>query len=184
MANWQNRIIGEGLEDADRLLANPANWRIHPKHQQDALAGVLDSVGWVQRVIVNKRTGFVVDGHMRVALAITHGEQVPVSYVDLSEADEQLILATLDPISAMAGADASKLDELLAQVNTDNAAIQEMLAGLAEGAGLYPDVNLDATPESIPSQYMIMIECATEAEQSTLLERFVSEGIKCRALIS
>ena len=41
--------------------------------------------------------GFVVDGHARVALAISAGERVPVVYVDLSEKEEALILATLDP---------------------------------------------------------------------------------------
>ena len=55
--NWQSRIIGEGEEAPDQLLANPLNWRIHPKAQQDALEQVLDKVGWVQRVLVNQRTG-------------------------------------------------------------------------------------------------------------------------------
>ena len=43
---WRNRITGSGEEAPDQLLANPANWRIHPKAQQDALAGALDAVGW------------------------------------------------------------------------------------------------------------------------------------------
>ena len=30
-AAWRNRIIGTGEEAPDQLLANPANWRIHPK---------------------------------------------------------------------------------------------------------------------------------------------------------
>jgi hypothetical protein len=46
---WRNRITGSGEEAPDQLLANPANWRIHPKAQQDALAGALDAVGWVRR---------------------------------------------------------------------------------------------------------------------------------------
>jgi hypothetical protein len=49
-AGWRNRITGSGQEAPDQLLANPANWRIHPKAQQDALAGVLDQGGWVQQV--------------------------------------------------------------------------------------------------------------------------------------
>jgi hypothetical protein len=65
---WQSRIVGEGEESPDRLLANPRNWRIHPQSQQQALARLLDKVGWVQRVIVNQRTGHVVDGHLRVAI--------------------------------------------------------------------------------------------------------------------
>jgi hypothetical protein len=56
---WRNRITGSGEEAPDQLLANPANWRIHPKAQQNALAGALDAVGWVQQVLVNRRTGFV-----------------------------------------------------------------------------------------------------------------------------
>jgi hypothetical protein len=28
---WRNRIIGHGEEAPDQLLANPRNWRIHPK---------------------------------------------------------------------------------------------------------------------------------------------------------
>jgi hypothetical protein len=58
----------------DQLLANPRNWRIHPKAQQEALAAVLDQVGWVQDIIVNQRTGHVVDGHARIALAISKQE--------------------------------------------------------------------------------------------------------------
>ncbi len=123
-AGWRNRITGSGEEAPDQLLANPANWRIHPKAQQDALAGALDAVGWVQQVLVNRRTGFVVDGHARVALALSRGEPtVPVLYVDLEPAEEALVLATLDPIGAMAGRDDEKLKALLADVTVDDAGL-------------------------------------------------------------
>jgi hypothetical protein len=129
---WRNRIIGHGEEAPDQLLANPRNWRIHPKAQQDALAGVLDQVGWVQDVIVNQQTGHVVDGHARVAIAISRSEpSVPVVYVDLSEDEEALILATLDPLSAMAVTDREQLSELLAEISTGDAAVQAMLDRLA-----------------------------------------------------
>ena len=69
---WQNRTVGSDDVAPDQLLANPKNWRIHPIAQQDALAGVLDRVGWVGQVLVNQRTGHLVD--LRVELAITRGE--------------------------------------------------------------------------------------------------------------
>lgn len=56
---WRNRITAHGTAAPDQLLANPRDWRIHPKAQRDALAAVLDQVGWVQDVIVNQRTGHV-----------------------------------------------------------------------------------------------------------------------------
>ncbi len=104
--NWKSRIVGEGHEAPDQLLANPNNWRIHPGPQQDALLEALDKVGWVKPVIVNKTTQHVVDGHLRVGVSLTRGEpSIPVSYVELTEEEEQLVLMMLDPISEMAGMD-------------------------------------------------------------------------------
>ena len=127
---WQNRIVGEGEEDPTQLLANPQNWRIHSWQQQKALGAVLDEVGWVQRCIVNKRTGHVVDGHLRVALAISKGEKVPVVYIDVSEDEERLIVATIDPLSAMAGTDEEMLAALLGGVETKDEALDQMLQAL------------------------------------------------------
>ncbi len=73
-APWRNRIVGTGDEAPDQLLANPKNWRIHPSAQQGALASVLDDVGWVGQVLVNRRTGHLVDGHLRVELALSRQE--------------------------------------------------------------------------------------------------------------
>lgn len=145
-STFRNRIVSYGEESADQLLANPSNWRIHPKPQQDALDGVLSDVGWVQNVIVNKRTSEVwgadqnvetlVDGHLRVALAISRNERVPITYVDLLPHEEALILSTIDPLSALAVTDAAQLETLLQSVNSDNAAVQAMLAKLAEENGI------------------------------------------------
>lgn len=129
-AAWQNRIIGQGEEAPDQLLANPRNWRVHPKAQQEALAAVLDRVGWVQNVIVNRRTGYVVDGHARVALAISRAElAVPVVYVDLSPEEEALVLASLDPLASMAVTDEDMLRSLLGDVVAEGA-LGSMFAGL------------------------------------------------------
>lgn len=125
---WRSRIVGSGTEAPDQLLANPRNWRIHPKAQQDALAGALDQVGWVQQIIVNKRTGFVVDGHLRVAMAISHEEiEVPVVYVDLSEDEEALVLASIDPLAAMAVTDYDQLVELMGSITIDSEALAAAL---------------------------------------------------------
>jgi len=150
MADWTNRIIGTGDESPDQLMANPGNFRIHPKVQQAALTGSLDTIGWIQQVIVNQRTGHVVDGHLRVSLALrTEQKTVPVVYVDLSEEEEAQALMSLDPIAAMATTDKQKLDELLRQVNTDDENVMQFLSDLAEKNGLeYGDKqDVDAEPQ-------------------------------------
>jgi DNA modification methylase len=135
---WRNRIIGHGEQPAISFMANPLNWRIHPKAQRDALTGILGDVGWVQSVIVNKTTGNVVDGHARIEEALKLGDDTPVPFVEveLSEEEEQKILLTLDPVAAMATADKANLDALLRDVSTTSEAMQEMLADLAKANGL------------------------------------------------
>tara|TARA_R110000824_G_scaffold4038_9_gene19220 strand:- start:428 stop:964 length:537 start_codon:yes stop_codon:yes gene_type:complete len=133
MANikqWRNRIIGPGEESPDQLLANPRNWRIHPKEQQDAVSGVMDRVGWVQQVVVNKRTGFVLDGHMRVSIAISRNEpMVPVLYVDLDEKEEALVLATFDSLSALAKTDDDQLRDLVSDIGAEDE-LRNLLASI------------------------------------------------------
>lgn len=111
---WRSRIAGHGEARPTDLVPNARNWRTHPAAQRAALGGVLDDVGRVQQVVVNRRTGHLVDGHLRVALAQERRElAVPVTFVDLSEKEEALVLATLDPVAAMATADAALLKSLL-----------------------------------------------------------------------
>lgn len=134
---WNNRIVGHGEEDPEQLLANPGNWRIHPRNQQEALAGAISDVGFIRSVTVNKTTGHVVDGHLRVTLALRNGEKsIPVEYVELNEAEEAEALLTLDPIAAMAASDRQKLEELMVQVQSDQQGIQQMLADLANQNGI------------------------------------------------
>jgi DNA modification methylase len=144
----RSRIVGEGAEAPDQLLANPLNWRRHPKEQIAALEGLLGTVGWVQRVIVNKTTGHLVDGHARVELALRRGEpEVPVLYVELSEAEERLVLASLDPIGGLAATDQAMLDELLAGIQSGDDGLDAFLAGLRSEAPAGGLTDPDDAPE-------------------------------------
>ena len=148
---WQNRIVGHDVKPASWFLANEDNWRIHARLQGEALTDILSSVGWVAGVLVNLRSDpswkerqgipTMVDGHLRVSLALREGEDTPVllTYTDLMPPEEAFVLATFDPIGALAVADKEKLDELLREVDTGSAAVQKLLDDLAKEAGLYGD---------------------------------------------
>jgi hypothetical protein len=62
---------------------------------------------------------------------------VPVLILDVTEDEAKKILATFDPIGAMATADAVKLDAILREVETGNEALADMLTALADKASLY-----------------------------------------------
>ncbi len=136
-SKWINRIVGHDEIAPDQLLANPLNYRIHPAQQQSALSGSLDNLGWIQEVLVNKNTGHVIDGHLRIQLALRNDEKlIPVTYLDLTEDEERLALLSLDPIAAMAATDKEQLETLLSQVNSDDQRVQEFLSNLAKESGL------------------------------------------------
>lgn len=135
-APLRSRIVGEGTEAPDQLLANPQNWRRHPKAQLDALEGMLQTVGWVQRVLVNRTTGHMVDGHARVELALKRAEpEVPVLYVELSPEEERVVLAALDPIGGLAETDQEQLDGLLDGLRVEDEALQALLDSLRSDNG-------------------------------------------------
>lgn len=134
--SWENRIVGEGMERPDQILANPLNWRKHPKWQKDALRGHLKEVGWVQRTIINKRTGHLVDGHLRVELAMEESVgEIPVLYVDLSEEEEKIALASIDSISALAETDQELLNQIVQEVSVDDLELDAFLESLTD----FPD---------------------------------------------
>lgn len=135
---------------ASELRPNPRNWRLHPTSQQDALRGVLAEVGYADALLAREADDgalVLIDGHLRAEA--TPDAVVPVLVLDVNEAEADKILATLDPLAAMAEADASKLDSLLREIDTGSAALQEMLAALAKDAGLYktPEIIEDEAPE-------------------------------------
>jgi hypothetical protein len=132
ITTWPNRIVGHADVPPAELVPNPRNWRAHPLEQQRALAGALAQVGWVAEVLVNRTTGHVVDGHLRIELALARDEPtVPVTYVELAEDEERLVLASLDPLAAMATAEQEQLAALLAGLEPADDALKALLDDLA-----------------------------------------------------
>ena len=125
---------------ASELLPNPKNWRTHPVGQQDALRGVLAEVGYADALIARETPDglMLVDGHLRAET--TPDADVPVLVLDINEAEADLMLATLDPLAAMAGRDELGLAKLLGTIVTENDAANALLDSLRTDYTL-PDSN-------------------------------------------
>lgn len=146
---WRNRIIGYEEVTPEQLEANPANPKIHDQTQQDAMTALLDDVGFVVPIIVNKPTMRIVDGHMRVGLVAARGAgMIPVAYVDLTPEEEQEILALLDPIGRLAGYDGDALAAVLAGLST-TVDLDQLLANLGQATVNAPPV-MNTDPDVIP----------------------------------
>lgn len=133
---------------ASDLAPSPKNWRTHPKAQKEALQGLLAEIGFAGAVLARETPQglMLIDGHLRTETAAD--SEIPVLILDVDEAEADKILATFDPVGAMAGADAAALDALLRGVETSSEAVAGMLAELAKEAGLYQkEITEDEAPE-------------------------------------
>lgn len=146
---WRNRITDlVYLDDASEIAAHQQNWRIHDDAQRAALRGLLAQVG-----IVGAALGYyseslngarkLIDGHLRQE-EIRQG--LPVLMTDLNDAEAALVLASLDPIGAMARTDADKLGQLLQETEATDEGLASMLRELQQATQTQLDANKPSTP--------------------------------------
>lgn len=132
----RNRVKELRMVSASELHRNPKNWRRHPEPQKRALAALLNEIGFAGAELARELPDGsleLIDGHCRADLA--GDEKVPVLILDVDEAEADKILATFDPIGAMAETDGVALAELLRTVQTQDQDLADMLTALLEEAG-------------------------------------------------
>ena len=168
---------------AGELRPHPRNWRTHPPAQQAALRGVLAEIGFADALLVRELTDGslqLLDGHLRAEL--TPDAVVPVLVLDVNDEEALKLLATLDPLAALAGADAELLRGLVDEVDTENEAVRAMLDALVEEHAIETDAEPE-TPDMVVSGCLqVVVECQDEVEQRQIYERLTAEGHKCRVL--
>ena len=104
---------------ASELIPNEKNWRRHPREQVQAFQEIIDEVGFADVVIVREVDGGyeLIDGHMRTGML--QDETLPAIVLDLTDEEAEIILATMDPLGAMAKSNDDKLDELISELDVD-----------------------------------------------------------------
>jgi len=133
--NIRDRIKELRRVRAGDLRPHPKNWRTHPEEQQNALLGILAEVGYVDALMVRELPDGslqIVDGHLRGET--TPDAVVPVLVVDLDDKEADKVLATFDPLAAMAEPDEAQLEALLKGIETDSDALAALLDDLAKEA--------------------------------------------------
>jgi ParB-like chromosome segregation protein Spo0J len=172
MSTWRNRIVGEGEENPAAITANPLNWRVHPKVQRETLEDSLDTIGWIQRPVINRTTGHLIDGHLRVASAAARGEAtIPVTYVELTEEEERAALAIVDPIAGMAVMDGEKLTELLEDLEIGGGGLNALFDDLREQAESSTLATAEKTGEGLLSKSLPVVKAVIAVTEMNVIER-------------
>ncbi len=145
----RDRVVGLRRVKASDLVPHPENWRRHEQGQQQALRAMLGEIGFAGVVLAREMADGklqVIDGHLRQKVA--EDEEIPVIVTDLNEDEARKLLATYDPLGAMAETDIEALKSLLESLgSTASVDFQNVLDSVADAYDITPGENerFDAT---------------------------------------
>lgn len=144
---WNSRIVGHDRIDPKAIKPHPLNHHDHPKEQREALDAAVGEIGFIRSVTINKTTGTLLDGHERLAKALEDGEPlIDVEYVELSEEEERVALATMDQIGRMAKVNPEKFKELSADLEVRSEGLLALLDDMKLKAGLVKPIEEEDAP--------------------------------------
>jgi hypothetical protein len=147
---FADRVVELRRVPANTIKPNPHNWRIHPQTQVAALESMLSNVGFTDAVIARETDDGLelIDGHLR--REILGDDIIPVLVVNVSEEESKQMLATFDPIAALAETNTELLSQLLEGLDFNSAIISEMLDDLRAESTVPLPTDTDP-PEEFPT---------------------------------
>lgn len=176
----RNRIVRHVRIPAGELAPHELNPRTHSEAQRQALRSLYEEIGFARSLLAYEQpdgTLKLIDGHLRRDL--DPAMIVDVEVLDVTDAEARALLLAIDPLAQLAGYDTDVLGQLRSQTEADSASVKSLWKVLEE-ASVRTKKGLDRRDES-PPQFFVLIECADEAEQLALLQRFQDEGLKVQA---
>ncbi len=169
---------------AGQLRPNPRNWRTHPAAQREALRGILAEIGYAGALLARQLEDGsleLIDGHLRAET--TPDALLPVLVLDVNEQEALKLLATFDPLGGLAETNQAVLDDVLAHVETESAAVRQLLDQLATSQEApLPSEGALADHTATWNLFQIVVECQDERQQQNVYEQLSGQGLKCRLL--
>lgn len=128
----RNRVRELRFVKASELVPDPRNPRTHPDHQRAALTTLLEKIGYAGAVLAREDGGelVLVDGHLRAD--ISPDAELPVLILDVNEDEAAVLLASMDPIGAMAVADAELMAQLVQEIDVPDEELAALLAEMTD----------------------------------------------------
>jgi hypothetical protein len=180
----RNRIKTHRRVRAGGLVPHEDNPRLHSASQRHVLRTLLDEIGFARSVLAYELPDGrlkLIDGHLRRE-ELDPEEEIDVEVLDVSDDEARRLLLAVDPLAQLAEYDAQALAELRTAVEADSPAVRDLWAAVdAANRGTQARLAETGEAETLPEQFLIVVECTDEAEQVRLLEEFGKAGLKCSA---
>ena len=103
---------------------------------------------------------------------------------DVNAAEARALLLSLDPLAALAGVQEPLRDRLLALAPPVPPELEAAWQAAARAALVEEPDRPRRGGDELPEQFYVLITCRDEKQQVALLERFLGEGLACKAVLS
>jgi hypothetical protein len=180
----RNRIKCHRRVRAGDLVPHEFNYRLHPEGQKAALQALYREVGFARSLLAYETVDGrlkLIDGHLRRDL--DPDMEVEVEVLDVAEEEARALLLSIDPLAALAQTQSQLHERLRELTPVVSPELEAAWRQAAEGA-------VAASPERpwrtevVPEQYLVLVTCRDESQQTELLARLTGEGWDCKALLS
>src|SRR4051794_21713593 len=122
----------------------------------------------------------LIDGHLRRDL----DPDMEVEVLDVSEDEARELLLSIDPLVQLGQMQEQLYDRLHQMTPTQQPDLEAMWEAAARQCVEELERQRQPIAQIIPPQFMVLITCSNEKHQVALLERFLAEGLQCKALLS
>jgi hypothetical protein len=183
----RNRIIGHRRVKAGDLVPHELNPRVHSDDQRAALAAIYKEVGYARSVVAYPMPDGrlkLIDGHLRVSEHPPDFE-IDVEVLDVTDAEARKLIMTLDPLAGLATYNDGALLGIQNTIHSDDAILSALWASLRQGPPpQLPGQEPTANKQNAAPKYLVIIECANEAQQAANLFICMREGMVAKSVSS
>jgi hypothetical protein len=172
------------------LVPDPTNRRLHPARNVAMIAASVREVGAARSIVIDE------DGEVLAGNGLVRGAQdAGLTKLHVVDVDGETVVAVrrrgLTPAQKRALALYDNRTAELAEWNAPQLTID-----LQTGQPLAPfftpkelrkftmTPSPDVADQTVPGSHLVVITCTDEAQQVALLDRFLAEGLSCKALVS
>ncbi len=180
----RNRITGHRRVRAGDLVPHEMNYRLHSEHQRAALQALYEEIGFARSLLAYELPDGrlkLIDGHLRRDL--DPDLEVDVEILDVNDAEARLLLLSIDPLAALAQTNVETHARLRELTPSRSSAVKALWDETARNQTKVETL-LSKAAAPIQEQFLILVECRDEEHQVELLQKFQSDGLACKALVS
>lgn len=184
------KLVTKNMSEIKPSPYNPRNMSLSA---MEGLEKSIDTFGYIDPIIWNKKTGNIVGGHQRYEIFKKQGkDKIKVIEVELDEKEEKALNVTLNNQSIQGEWDNGKLQSILEEIKDlnffDDICLDVLnleIKGLEDASEneIKIEKNVLKKEKYLPEEWAVLVYLKSEMEQKEYFEEMQKRGLQCKNMI-